>query len=383
MTQSTTIRPRACARARACASILLGVCAGAALGATPAAAQEDLRIATGAVYRTFTLDETLAAKSATLLLVPVAADIAIGRAFTLELYGAFASGSIEHDSSTLELNGPVNANARAVWAAAPWARVSLGLSVPTGDAAHDTEEAQVAAILSTDLLGFREASFGSGSAITTGIAIAHQLGDWGIGYGGSYRYAAEFEPIADTALTYSPGSQLALRLAADRNVGTAGKLTLGVSYQHFAEDNFAQNAFRPGARIRADASYAFRAGTSSTWTVFVTDIWREQSDAALDQGSIEVDTTIAGSQNVLVLGTAGALGVAGVRLLPRADVRMLSREDGIASGWLGSVGLGVPFRLGPIDAMPRLAAMFGAIENAAGDRPGISGLEAELTLRWP
>jgi hypothetical protein len=26
--------------------------------------------------------------------------------------------------------------------------------------------------------------------------------------------------------------------------------------------------------------------------------------------------------------------------------------------------------------------MFGAIENSAGERPGISGFEAELTLRW-
>ena len=356
---------------------------GATLIATPAAAQDGLRVGTGAVYRAFTLDESLAAQSASLLLVPVAADVPLGRAFVLELYGAFASGSVERDSATLELSGPVNANARAVWAAAPWARVSVGVSLPTGDVAQDAEEAQVAAILSTDLLGFREASFGTGSAVTTGVAFAHQLGDWGIGYGGSYRYAASFEPIAESAMTYAPGSQVALRLAADRNVGAAGKLTLGMSYQHFADDEFEQNLFRPGARIRADASYAFRAGRSSTWTVFVTDIWREQSDAALGDGDLAVATTIAGSQNVLVLGAAGSLAVAGVRLLPRADVRMLSREDGVASGWLGAIGVGAPFRLGPVEALPRATALIGAIENVAGDRPGIAGLEAELTLRWP
>ena len=63
-------------------------------------------------------DPQLAAQSASLLLVPVAADVPIGRALQLELYGAWARGAIERGSETLTLTGPVNANVRAVWAAA-------------------------------------------------------------------------------------------------------------------------------------------------------------------------------------------------------------------------------------------------------------------------
>ena len=363
-------------RARLCVALALAT---AAFAVPQAAAAQT--VAAGAVHRAFSLDESLAATGASLTLIPIAAEIPVGRVVGIELYGAYAMGSIERGDSTLELTGPVNANVRAVWAAAPWARVTVGLSVPTRDAAHDSEEAQVAAILSTDLLGFREVSFGSGGAITTGVAVAHQLGDWGLGYGGSYRFAAEFEPLADTALTYVPGSQLVLRVAGDRNVGTTGKLTLGASYQHFADDEFASNLFRPGPRVRADAAYAFRAGTS-TWSLFVTDVWRSQSDATLGDDDAALDTTVTGSQNVLVVGGAGALTAGPVRLQPRADVRMLSREDGVASGWIGSAGLGVPVRLGPVDALPRVAFMVGAIENSAGERPGITGFEAELTLRW-
>lgn len=359
-------------------ALIVAIALSLVAAAQPALAQT---VAGGAVHRTFTLDESLAATSASLTLVPVAAEIPLGRALALELYGAYALGSIERGDSTLELTGPVNANVRAVWAAAPWARVTVGLSVPTRDAAHDAEEAQVAAILSTDLLGFREVSFGSGGAITTGVAFAHQVGDWGVGWGGSYRLASEFEPLADTAVTYAPGSQLVLRVAGDRNLGATGKLTLGASWQHFADDEFASNLFRPGPRLRTDIAYAFRRG-ESTWSLFVTDIWRSQSDATLGDDAAAIDTTVTGSQNVLVLGGWGALAAAGVRLEPRADVRLLSREDGVASGWIGSVGLGVPVRLGPLDALPRVGVMVGAVENAAGDRPGITGLEAELTLRW-
>lgn len=352
------------------------------LAAAPAAAQDGLRLASGAVYRTFTLDESLAADNATLLLVPLAADVPIGRAFVFELYGAYAIGSVERDSATLELAGPINANVRAIWAATPWARLSLGVSVPTADAAHDTEESQVAAILSTDLLGFREAAFGTGTAVTTGVAFAHQVGDWGLGWGGSFRYAAEFEPLADSALTYSPGSQFVVRIAGDRNVGRGGKLTLGASYQHFADDSYESNLFRPGPRFRGDVTLAFRTGPRSTWSLFLTDIWRQQSEATLGDGDLAVDTTVSGSQNVVVVGAGGALDLGGIRLHPRADFRALGREDGVASGWLGSAGLGVPFRFGSVEALPRASAMFGAIENSAGERPGISGFEAELTLRW-
>ncbi|HEX6589665.1 MAG TPA: hypothetical protein VF039_11615, partial [Longimicrobiales bacterium] len=281
MTRSTAPIPviRAPARAHARALRLLAVAAALAsvAAAQPAAAQT---VAGGVVHRAFGLDESLAATGASLTLVPIAAEVPLARVVSLELYGAYAMGSIERGDSTLELAGPVNANVRAVWAAAPWARVTLGVSVPTRDAAHDPEEAQVAAILSTDLLGFREVSFGSGGAVTAGVAFAHQVGDWGVGYGGSYRHAAGFEPLADTALTYEPGSQLVLRVAGDRNLGATGKLTLGASYQHFADDEFASNLFRPGPRVRADVAYAFRRG-ASTWSLFLTDVWRSQSDATL------------------------------------------------------------------------------------------------------
>jgi len=173
-----------------------------------------------------------------------------------------------------------------------------------------------------------------------------------------------------------------LRVAADRNVGRGGKLTLGASWQHFADDEFESNLFRPGSRVRTDATYAFRAGSRSTWSLFLTDIWRERSDGTFLTDTGTVETTVAGSQNIAVAGVAGSIDTRVVRLQPRVDIRLLSREEGVASGWLGAAGLGVPFRIASVEVQPRAQAMFGAIEAADGDSPTISGFEAELTLRW-
>jgi len=40
-------------------------------------------------------------------------------------------------------------------------------------------------MLATDLLGFREATWGTGFAVTTGIATARRGGQWGLGLGAS------------------------------------------------------------------------------------------------------------------------------------------------------------------------------------------------------
>jgi hypothetical protein len=274
---------------------------------TPVRAQlaSDFSVTVAPNYRAFSLDESLRASSASLMLLPVAVRVPIGRRFSVDGYTAYARGSVETGTGTLTLSGPVDTQLRATWAAAPWARVTVGANLPTGNGTHSTEEAEVAALLSTDLLGFREARFGTGAGITTGIALAHQLGDWGVGYGGSYRMTGEFEPSEANSSVYSPGDEIMARVALDRNLGSSGKLTLGGTLQHFSEDETAGNLFQPGARLRGDASYSFRAGGATTMSLFLTDLWRQQGEVSLITDPDSVAGTV-GSQNLLVLGARGS-----------------------------------------------------------------------------
>lgn len=352
------------------------LCAALLSAAAPVEAQlaSEFGVTVAPSYRTFGFDESLGITSASLLLAPVAVTVPLGSRFSLDAYGAWADGSAEVDGETLKLSGPVDTQVRGVWAAAPWARVTLGVNVPTGNAAHDPEEAVVASVLSTDLLGFREANFGVGLGVTTGLAVAHQLGEWGVGYGASYRMTGEYEPSSESDATYSPGDEIVARLAIDRNVGAGGKLTFGGTYQYFSNDEFGENnLFEPGPRVRGDATWSFRAGPNGTVSLFVTDLFRAEGQRSVGPA--------VGAQNVLIFGAGADLG-GRLRFTPRADMRILSTEEGVGSGWLGSVGTGVEFRLGGIAAGPRAAFMIGSIENVQEEGAGITGFEVGLTARF-
>ena len=358
------------------------VAAALAALAAPAAAQSagGFAVTVAPNFRSFSLDESLAASSASLLLVPVSVQVPVGDRVGFDLYSGWASGSVDVADETLSLSGPVDTRLRGTWAATPWARVTIGLNLPTGNGTHSAEEAQVAALLSTDLLGFREASFGTGMGITTGAALAHQLGEWGVGYGASYRLAGEFEPSEDTTTVYSPGSELVARLAIDRNVGTGSKITIGGTVQHFSETEFGDNLFQPGTRVRGDASYASRAGPGATARLFVSDIWRQQGEVSL-LSDPSAGSTGVGAQNVLIAGVAADLG-GRWRLTPRADVRVLTHQEGTGSGWIGGIGTGLGSRVAGVDVMPRARVMLGAVEAFTGDRHGVTGFEVELALRF-
>lgn len=348
---------------------------GLATTAAPAVAQmpTEFGIAVAPSFRSFSLDESLAASSTSLLLLPVSVEVPIGRRFAVDAYTAFARGSADVGTGSLTLSGMVDTQLRGVWAVTPWARVTVGLNLPTGNSTHSLEEAQVAAILSTDLLGFREANFGVGAGVTTGLAAAHQVGEWGLGYGVSYRLTGEFEP--DTATVYSPGDELVARVAIDRNVGQSAKLTFGGMVQHFSEDEFESNLFQPGTRVRGDAAYAFRAGRTTTIRLFVTDLWRQQGEASL--ASAPDDPIPVGAQNVVILGGVANMG-GRLGLSPRADLRVLSHEEGRGSGWMAGAGLALAIRTGGIVVAPRARLMMGAIEALDGESHGVTGFEVEL-----
>lgn len=351
--------------------------------AAPAQAQlaREFSVTVAPNYRSFSMSEELAATAASLALVPVAVVVPLGSRFTVDAYAAYARGSVEGPTGTLELSGPVDTQLRGTWAATPWARVTLGVNVPTGNGSHSLEEAQVAAVLATDLLGFREASFGVGTAITTGVAAAHQIGVWGIGYGASYRVSGEFEPTQSDDFAYSPGNELVARVAVDRNLGAASKLTVGGTFQHFADDEIGEsNLFRPGARVRADASYAFRAGSTTTVTVYAADMWRQQGEVSLLTEAGE-ETTEVGAQNTIMLGALANLG-GRLRLSPRADLRLLSHEEGAGSGWVMGAGSGVDIGVAGVELTPRARVMFGSMEAQTGDSHGFTGFEIELAARF-
>jgi hypothetical protein len=344
------------------------------------AQQSSVSIGSGVQFQGFSFSEELGSTAANLLMIPVAVRVPAGGRLSFDLYSAWAQGKVERDGVVYTLDGPVDTQLRSQLRATDWAVLTLAVNLPTGHATHDANEAIVASVLATDILGFREANWGLGTAVTTGIATARRAGPWGLGVGASYRIASEYEPAEAMELKYAPGNEARVRFALDRNIGVSSKLTAGLTVQEFSSDQLGGvNLFQAGRRIRGDVAYAFRTG-SSTWTTYAANLWRDKGDIALDAG----ETEETGTQNLFVAGVTGNLPISPrMSFRPALDIRVQSREEGIGSGWVMGVGGDLPVRgVGPFDAFPRAQFLLGSLEAEGGDSHSLWGAEAGLTLRW-
>src|SRR5665811_1131303 len=137
-------------------------------------------------YMGYSFGEQLAASAVQLLMVPVAVRFPVTNAFSLDLYSAWAQGRVERDDVAYNLQGLVDTRLKASYQATPWALLGLGVSLPTGNSTHDGEEAIVASVLSSDLLGFRESTWGTGFQATTSVATAMRAGQFGVGVAAAY-----------------------------------------------------------------------------------------------------------------------------------------------------------------------------------------------------
>jgi hypothetical protein len=348
--------------------------------ASGAAAQT---FATGAMFQGYSLDDALGVRSANLFIVPVAFRSAIGSAVAVDVYSAWARGAINVAGTEYTLEGPVDTRVRASWTVAPWIVVTAGVNVPTGASEHDGEQALVASMLSTELLGFREAGWGVGLGATTGIATAHRFGEWGMGFGVSYRHAADYTPAAGGELQYNPGDEVRIRLALDRDIG-ASKLTAGFTFQNFAQDRIGgRNLFQPGSRLRGDVSYAFRAGALGALTAYGAAAWRERGDVLFDLTTGQPSSGTVGGQVLAVAGVSGQIAATSSLLLyPAVDVRWIDRDDPGGDGWLAGGGFDVPLRAGGVELLPGGRIRAGQLTSRQGTVRSVYGGEVGVTVRF-
>ena len=372
-------------RLRAPMALVLALTAGLA---APAAAQQSIGV--GMEYMGYTFEEGLGASAAQLLMFPVAVRFPVS-SLTFDLYAAWAQGKVERDDVAYTLSGPVDTRLKVSWQATPWALLSVGASLPTGNSTHDGEEAVVSSVLAMDLLGFREATWGTGAQITSSLATAMRAGAWGIGIAGAYAVNNEFEPSSEMDLRYQPGNEARVRIGLDRNIGTS-TFTAGATFMTFAQDQAdGRNLFQAGNRIRFDVSYADRAG-GGVWTLYAADLWREHGDLNLpfvnDAGDIVGDTIISTpSQNLIVGGLIGAVALGSKTFRPQVDFKLQSRDEvngtDEGSGWLVSAGGDIPLRLfGSWDFFPKAQVIIGAVKDATGASKQVTGVEFSGTVRW-
>lgn len=381
---------------RASIALALALLVGAAI---PASAQ--YTVGTGLQYQSFDFDQGLGADRAELILVPVAARVPLTsvEGLTFDLYSAWARGSVQVADSVYRLNGVVDTGLRGAYQATPWALVTVGVNIPTGNSQHTTEEALVASVLSTDLLGFQEATWGRGFAVTSSVAVARTVGNFGLGLAASYSLRGKFNPAAEdnpgtsadeSALEYQPGSERRVRLGVDRNFGNS-TLTVGATFINYAQDQAdGRNLFQAGNRFRFDGSYAFRMG-GGVWTVYAADLLRQNGDLSLvvldSQGdSVDVANVDTPKQNLLIGGVTGHVSLGGGFVFrPQLDGKLQTRKDQTGSkagsGWLVGAGGDIPIRLFGYDFFPKARVLLGQMKDPDENSIGVFGLEFSGTVR--
>ena len=353
--------------------------------------QAQYAVGVGVDYLGYTFDEGLGADAAQLFMVPVAVRIPATDQLRFDIYSAWAEGRVEQDNNVFKLSGPVDTGVKASYAVTPWALVSVGANIPTGNSTHDGQEAIVASVLSTDLLGFREATWGTGFAVTSSVASATTAGGFGLGIAAAYAVRQSFEPSADVNVSYTPGNEARVRVGLDRNFGTS-TLTGGATFINYSHDQAdGVNLFRAGNRLRFDLGYAFRAG-AGVWTVYAANLMRSNGDLTVDivdETGAPIDRTIVqtASQNLIVGGIMGTLGLGGGFVFrPHLDYRLQSREemDGTdaGSGWMVAVGGDIPLRLfGGYEFFPKARVYMGSIRSVMGTDISTLGMEFKGTVR--
>ncbi len=372
----------------------LGLLAATAICVAPAAAQNG-SIGGGVDYLGYSFDAGLGTDAVQLMMLPVAARFPLSNSVSLDIFGAWAEGRVEQGGQTLELSGPVDSNVKIAYQAAPWALVAVAANLPTGQATHTNEEAVVASVLSSDLLNFRETTWGTGLAITSSVAAAARAGSFGLGIAAAYAARSAFEPRQDQLLEYTPGNEIRVRVGLDRNFGNS-TLTFGGTFVNYALDKITddlgpnRNLFQAGSRLRFDASYAFRSG-DGVWTIYAANLMRNNGDRFVDLvdggGNLVGDSTVVTSkQDMMVAGLMGSVSLGGGFVFrPHVDVRVQGREEAdgstAGSGWIVAAGGDVPLRLFGTEFFPKARVHMGSIESITGDSVSTLGFEFKGTFR--
>ena len=354
----------------------LGVLAFLAAAPAALAAQDQTANAiVGAEFRTVTFGNGYRTKSVSQLAVPIGITIPAGRRLTFDAGTYFVSARRE-DAAGAEatISGLTDLLLRGAFQIKPdVALFTVAVSVPTGQGSLDVAQDSVAREMSTDLLPFQVANFGTGLNVTTGLAFALPVGPWALGLAGSYRYAGSYEPFAGNATSLKPASEMRLRLGADRIVGQ-GRVSFGLTYSTFSNDEFGSNARSPGTRIIPQLSWSVPMGNNNL-SFYAWDIYRNANEDP-------ADSTIA-NQNTITVGAIYSLRMGRNVLRPQVEFR---------NAWAGPGGLhsnGKLFGVGlryQANAGQRLAIIPG-VRFDTGSRPvgatsySFTGFSGSLTIR--
>ncbi len=177
------------------------------------------------------------------------------------------------------------------------ALLTVGVGVPTGETELNGEDFAMAGLAANRPLANPVSSFGTGSSLTLGLAVAQELGDWVVGAGVGYARRNEYEAtFQNTTLDIKPGDELNLTVGVEREFDFAGgnaRFLADIVYSSYSEDELnGQPFYEAGGKVAARGQLRLPLGIFNPLVLSVTQRWRgdnASTNAALVENGSELD----------------------------------------------------------------------------------------------
>lgn len=353
-----------------------------ALAATPSLlrAQADARpsFLTGAEFRSVSYGNgfgNTGTKTMSEFAVPIGVSFPLGSRVTLDAGTYFVSATrTTGNGASASLSGLTDVILRGAFQLKPDVAVlTVAVNLPAGNGTLDSLERPVANAAGSDLIPYPVQNFGSGLNVTTGLAFAVPVGPWAIGLAGSYRYNGSYSPLAETdTLSLKPGGEVRVRFGADRIVGQ-GRVSLGLTYSTFSNDEFGSSAYSPGTRIIPQFSWSIPLG-NNTLAFYGWDIYRNVDEAA--------DTTgLAAKENTLAIGAILSLRTGRNTLRPLIEYRKAWVGPGGMQSNGSLFGFGARYAIAASNRLTVVPVVRMDLGSFGPSAVSFTGFSAGLTLR--
>ncbi|MFI5281407.1 MAG: hypothetical protein ACHQU1_13000, partial [Gemmatimonadales bacterium] len=292
-------------RARTSSALLVATLAAASAG--PALAQTRVDAQAGVEYRSVSYGSGLGYSALKELAIPVGFAVPFGSRFNLDAGTYYVSAARTDASGQQTINGLTDLIIRGAYQVKPDVAVfTFAVSVPTGQKTLSGTQRQIASAMATDLVPFPVTNFGTGFSVTTGLAWATPVGPWALGLAGSFRYNASYQATTDTNLMLKPGAEMRFRIGADRIVGQ-GRLSLGLTYSSFANDEFGAASQSPGTRLIPQFSWSTPLGINNSLVFYGWDVYRNVDENSQVNAGAKQNTVALGAMASLKSGARNAL----------------------------------------------------------------------------
>ena len=332
-------------------------------------------------FHSYTIDAPSNTKI-TELAVPIYALVPITRALSVDVGASYASAHVEQTTNgqtvKSDVSGLTDSQVRANYVlGTDFVVLTAGINLPTGHSAVTQSQQLAAGLIGSDFLAFPISNMGTGFGGTGGLAIARPLGDWNAGFAVSMRRSSSYAPFNDAGvrdLRYQPGDEYRARVGVDRAVGT-GRMTLGVTYSRFGNDDLAGSIYNTGDRYLTTFSLDNTLGAGhlalSGWNLF-----RAAGTLA--------DSVLLAHEDIANGTVAYGVNVGGHVIEPSVEARTWLQASAPAS-LLGTIGLRTEIAAGTMSIMPSVAYSFGRLAsqdvNGAFTQASMTGFHIVLAAR--